>query len=189
MQRGGETGGGRGKIVQDLISLLKPQVTPSISSTEPCLVLDIGKLRLSIPQPSYPDSLHVFSLSIAAIKTSKPADDTLQLIASLLSLESASLKSEEDAKEITTPNTEWMDSFLVESILVPTNLIVDVQFELKSKKNISVVVETLSFVISKQVYHHLMDLVAWSNSFISTMYVILALSRLCCFISLTNALV
>jgi hypothetical protein len=140
--------------------------------------LDFGQIRFHFPQPSYLDSLHIFSLNIAAIKTSKPADNILQLITSLLSLESASFKSGEEIREssgtdsrgiISIPNTRWTDNLLVESILAPTNLIIDIQFEVNAK-NISVVVETLSFAISKHVYHLMMNLITWSNSFISTMY-------------------
>eukprot|EP00026_Physarum_polycephalum_P000024 Phypoly_transcript_00024.p1 GENE.Phypoly_transcript_00024~~Phypoly_transcript_00024.p1 ORF type:complete len:3164 (+),score=487.99 Phypoly_transcript_00024:116-9607(+) len=121
----------------------------------------------SLPSP---DLLHIISLNIASIKTSKPAADILQLVASLLSLESASFKStEEQEGNAGNKFVRWTDNLTnQETVLVPTNLMTDVQFEPNGKKNISLVVEALNFAISKQVYHHITTLVAWSTSFFVT---------------------
>lgn len=118
------------------------------------LIFNIGPLQISLPHPdSSLQSLHVFSLKIAEIKTSQPSRDILQLLASSLSLESASFVNEENSVNMKTEN-----------VLAPTNIMVDTRFEANGKVNISAVVERISLSISKNIYKRLLQLAVWTTS-------------------------
>lgn len=135
---------------------------PVVAPTQPTrLTLHIGPLQISI---LHPDSqfLHVFSLKLAEIKTSQPSPDTLQLIASSLSLESASFVNEEGNNNNPTQ--------INNTLLSPTNITVDTQFEVNGKTSVSAVVEAVLLVVSKNTYKKLLELSNWSTSLLPKMY-------------------
>lgn len=113
---------------------------------------------MAIPQ-KYQNNFQLFALQLSSIKTNSSASNSIQLTASQLALESASLQDRAVAD-----GSRWNDRLDRETILSPVDIVVNYNFGNQEKTIAGVNLSSTSAVLSKQTYIYLQNLLNWSSS-------------------------